>query len=255
MSRVSRARIEVSGVFQVDRRTRKDLKSDKFAQEVQHGFEFLTEHKQESIRYGGVALALLVIAGGIYFYMRHQATVREDALAQALKIDGAVVGNPPQQAPGAMHFASTEEKEKAQEKAFSDMAARYHGSDEGAIAGFYLASYAADKGNLAEAEKRYKDIVDSAPKEFAALAKLSLAQVYEGEGKDKEAESVLRDVMAHPAATVSKEQAEIRLALLIGKKNPDEARKMLEPLRTQRTAISRSAVQAMGDIAQYQNPK
>ena len=62
------------------------------------------------------------------------------------------------------------------------------------------------------------------------------------------AEKTLRDLVAHPTVTVSKDEAQIRLALLIGKKNPDEARKMLEPMRTERTAVSRAAVQALGEL-------
>jgi predicted negative regulator of RcsB-dependent stress response len=232
----------------VDRRTRKDLKSDKFAQEVKHGFEFLTEHKEESLRYGAIVLAVLLVAGGIYFYVRHQTTVREDALAQAMRIDNATVGNVPPQ-PGVLHYATAQEKDQARAKALVDVSVKYHGTLEGAMAEFYLASDAADKGNLAEAEKRYKDIADSAPSEYAALAKLSLAKVFEAEGRDADAEKILRDLMAHPAVTVSKEQAEIRLAMLIGRKNPDQARKMLEPLRTERTAVSRAAMQALGDLS------
>ncbi len=56
--------------------------------------------------------------------------------------------------------------------------------------------------------------------------------------------------MSHPSVTVSKEEATIQLALLIGKTKQDEARKLLEPLRTGRTAISRAAVQALGDLGQ-----
>lgn len=231
----------------MDRRTRKDLKSDKFAQEVKHGFEFLTEHKEESVRYGAIALAVLVVAGGIFLFMRHQATAREEALGQALRIDNATVGNAPSQ-PGLLHFATAQEKDQARDKALGEVAAKYHGSQEGAIAEFYLASDAADKGNLTEAEKRFREIVDSAPKEYGALAKLSLAQVSTAEGKDADAEKTLRDLMAHPTVTVSKDEAQIRLALLIGKKNPDEARKMLEPMRTERTAVSRAAVQALGEL-------
>jgi hypothetical protein len=39
------------------------------------------------------------------------------------------------------------------------------------------------------------------------------------------------------------------LALLLAKTNPEEARKMLEPLRTSpRTPVSRAAVEALGQV-------
>ena len=232
----------------MDRRTRKELKSDKFALEVQHGFEFVTDHKDQLIRYGGIVLAVLLIAGGIYLYMNHQTSVREDAMAAAFRIDNASVGNGQVQQTGVQHFDTQAQKDAALTKAMTDIAVKYSGSDEGATAEFYLASLAVDKGNLPEAEKRFQQIADSAPSAYSSMAKLSLARVFESEGKDDQAEKLLRDLMAHPTVSVSKGEAQLRLAMLIAKKNPDEARKMLESMRTDRTAISRAAVQQLGEL-------
>jgi predicted negative regulator of RcsB-dependent stress response len=235
----------------VDRKTRKNLKSDKFAQEVTSIWDWTAEHKIEVLRYGSIAVAVVLIAAGIFYYMRYQANTREEALAAALRIDNAGVGANPQ--PGMLNFNTQDEKDKAWQKAFTELASKYHGTPEGAIAQIYLASAAADKGNLAEAEKRYKDVLDNAPKAYASMAGVALAQVYEGEGKNDQAEKLLRDYVTHPTVTVSKDEATIQLAMLIAKKNPDEARKMIEPLRTSMsTAVSRAAVQALGDIAQQQ---
>lgn len=227
--------------------TRKNLKQDKFAQEVTTIWDWTAEHKEEVIRYGSIGLAVILIAVGIFYYFRYQAGVREEALSNALRIDGANVGGQPQ--PGMMQFNTQDEKDKAWEKAFTEVAAKYHGTQEGSIAEMYLASAAADKGDLAGAEKRYQDVVDSAPKAYASMARMALAETYEAEGKNPEAEKILRDAMNHPTITVSKDEATIQLALLTCKSNPDAARKMLEPLRTSRTAISRAAVQALGDCA------
>lgn len=230
----------------MDRKTRKNLKSDKFAQEMKHGFEFLSDHPDEVKRYGSIAAAVILVGAAIFFYMRHEADVREKALADAIKVDNAHIGPAP---PGFLTYPTQEEKDKARAKVFSELASKYHGSQEGAMGEFYLASDAVDKGNMPEAERRFKDIMDSAPAPYAALAKLALARVYSAENKDAEAKKLLQDLAAHPAVTVSKEQATIQLAIVIGKKDPDAARKMLEPLRTERTAISRAAVQALGEVA------
>jgi hypothetical protein len=49
---------------------------------------------------------------------------------------------------------------------------------------------------------------------------------------------------------VSKEQATLDLARLIAKKNPAEARKLLEPLSaSKRSVVSRAAVAELGNIA------
>lgn len=227
--------------------TRKDLKTDKFAEEVSHGFEFLTHHTAEVKKYGAIVVAVAVLAGGVYFYRRHAATVRGDALSQALRIVSAKVG-PPQ--PPTITYATEDEKEKAKTKALADVAATYHGTNEGAIAGLYLGVSLADKGDVAAAEKQFRDVVDSAPKDLAAVGSLSLAQLLASEGKDAEAVKLLQDIENHPSTLVSKEQAQLERGTIVGKKNLAEGRKIIEPLTNGRTAVSQAAVTALGALSQ-----
>ena len=234
--------------FQMDRYTRKQLKSDKFAQEVGQTFEFVTAHRTDLIRYGAAALAAILIAGGIYFYHRHAVSVREEALAQALRIEDAKISPTPQ--PPNMTFATQQEQEAAWNKAFSDLAANDRGTQEGAIAGIYMGGRLAEKGKVSEAEKILKDVVDSAPKEYAALARVSLAQIYAGQGNTKEAQSLMQQVIDHPTAMVSKEEAQIQLAEMLARTDPAAARKILDPLRASRAAVSRAAITAYGSLPQ-----
>ena len=44
--------------------------------------------------------------------------------------------------------------------------------------------------------------------------------------------------------------AQIALARWIGQDDPDEARKLLEPLRTEHSAVSRAALTALGELPQ-----
>jgi predicted negative regulator of RcsB-dependent stress response len=229
----------------VDRHTRKELKTDKFALEIGHTFEYLSTHRTEVLRYGAVALAVLVIAGGYYYYTRHQADVREEALAQALKIDDATVGT--NVLPTNLNYPTIDEKNKARNKAFTDLATKYKGTAEGAYAQIYLAADDADRGDLPAAEKRFREVMDSAPLQYAALARLSLADTLVAEGKPAEAEKILREAVSKPAATVSKEHATLILAQLVAKHDPCEARKMLDPLKTERSSVSRAVIQALGD--------
>ena len=238
----------------MDRQTRKDLKSDKFAEEVFDVFDYASAHKTEVVRYGGILLALVVIGLGVMYYNRYQAGVRQDALAKALLIDDASVGAAPDQG-GRLHFNTEDEKSKAREPAFADIAARYAGTQEGAIAEIYLAGWAVDKGDLAGAEKRFKRAVDDAPKAYAALARLALAQVYASESKTADAEKMLRELIANPASTVSKEQATIVLGQLLANSKPEEAHKLLDPLReSTRIPVSRAAITAVGSIPKTAKP-
>jgi hypothetical protein len=54
--------------------------------------------------------------------------------------------------------------------------------------------------------------------------------------------------MAHPTVFVSKDQATIALAKGIAPTRLDEARKMLEPLRTQNGVVSQVAISAVGEL-------
>jgi len=64
----------------VDRLTRKELKTDKFAAEVGHTVQFLEQHRREATIVGGAVVILAILAIGAYFYMGRQHTAREALL-------------------------------------------------------------------------------------------------------------------------------------------------------------------------------
>jgi predicted negative regulator of RcsB-dependent stress response len=230
----------------VDRQLKKVVKNDEFKQQVWHSIDFVKDHTADVKKYGAIALAVLVVVGAIYFYIGHQADAREEALAHALRVDQGTVGSNTQAA--NLHFDTQEEKDKASEKAFREVAAKYPGTQEGAIALMNLGQAAVDKGDLPEGEKDLKNVVDSAPAAYASQAALALAQLYDIEGKSAEAEKLLDNLIKHPTVTVSKDEAELAMAKVKAKTDPAAARKMLEALQTQRNAISKAAVSAMGEI-------
>lgn len=230
----------------MDRLTRKELKSDKFALEVEHTVEYVSEHRKQVIRYCTAGAIVLLLVFGTYGYRRRQHTLRQEALAAALEIYQAPLGPSPSEL--IRSFPTAQDKEKAAAKAFTDVATKYAGSDEGTIARYYLGIVAADGGRLADAEKALKEVADSGEKNYASLAKLPLAEIYKSEGKTAEGEKVLRSLIAKPTDFVSKDQATIALARLLASSNPAEARKLLEPLRTTRGAVSRTALTALSEL-------
>jgi predicted negative regulator of RcsB-dependent stress response len=230
----------------VDRITRKELKQDKFALEVGHTVEFLGEHRQQAIRYGTAALMVIVLVLGLLAWRRHQHNARQEALAAALEIQSAQISPTPVE--GFKTFPTQQEKEKAAVKAFADVASRFSGSGEGDIATYYLGIIAAGQGNLAEAEKRFQEVVNEGSGRYAALAKLSLAEVYKARGKTAEGEKLLRSLIDKPNEFVSKEQATIALANLLASSQPAEARKLLQPLAASRTDISKVAINALSEL-------
>ena len=164
------------------------------------------------VLYGGLALAVIAIAAGVYWYMQHQAGLRQDALRQAIRTQEAAVG---QQATAFLvAFPDQAAKTAAVKKAWEDIATKYSGSSEGLVAEYYMGINAADAGNLPEAEKRLKVVAASGKSEYSSQAQLSLARIYEASGRKNEAEKTLRALLNDPTIMVSKEEATLMLAQL-----------------------------------------
>jgi predicted negative regulator of RcsB-dependent stress response len=231
----------------VDRLTRKELKTDKFALEVGHSVEYVSEHRQQFVRYGAIAGAVIALALVVYGFVSYRTGVREDALRAALKVQEAPVG-PSSADPETQTFATPEAKDAAVRKALNDVANNYSGSKQAAVAKYYLGTMEASKGDLATAEKDLRDAIANGGNDYASLAKLSLASILQAQGKAAEGEQMLRSLVDSPTTFVSKEQATIVLARYIAPSKPAEARKMLEGLRTERSAISRAALTALSEI-------
>lgn len=225
--------------------TRKELKTDKFALEVEHTAEFFEEHQEEIIRYGAIGLVVLLLIFGFFWYSRRQHASREEALSKAIAVQEAPVG-PAQN--GATSFPTQEAKDQEALKAFTDLRTKYSGTVEGEIAQYYLGAIQSDEGKLPEAEKSFQEVAQKGNEKYASLAKLSLAQIYFADGRAPQGESILRDLMAHPTIFVSKDQAQITLARYLMLRNPEEARKLLEPLRTQGGSVGQVALTLYGEL-------
>jgi predicted negative regulator of RcsB-dependent stress response len=232
----------------VDKLTRKELKSDKFAIEVQHSVEYVSEHRKQMIRLGVPAVAIALIIVGVTWYRTSQHNAREEALHNAMQIQNSQVG--PSQSEYVVSYPTAQARETAVLKAWNGLVAKYPGSQEAGIAEFFLGTNAADNGNLAEAAKHFQAAIDMSDKEYASEAKMSLAQVYAGEGKLNEAEKQIQSVIDHPTVMVSKDAATLQLAELIKDSDPKRARQLVDPLRAStRSGVSQAAISLDASLA------
>ena len=215
--------------------------------EVGHTVEYVSEHRKQFFRYAAIGAAVLAVVLGIYFYTRYQRGARQEALKAALRIQDSQV-TPFSGNEFVLTFPTQDEKDKAAVKAFNEIISKYDGSDEATIAHYYLGVIYADEGKPNEAQREFQIAATGSNDNFASLAKLSLSQILAATGKQADAEKVLRGLMEKPTMMVSKETAAIALARMIGPTRPDEARKLLDPLRGERGAISRAALNALGDL-------
>jgi tetratricopeptide (TPR) repeat protein len=231
----------------VDRITRKKLKQDEFAEDFGQTVEFITEHRQQAIRYGVAALAAVVLIAGGSAWFHHRAGQRQAALVKAIEVYQTPVG-PPQEGMTTKPFATEQDKQKAVIAALGDVAAKYSGSNEAAVAEYYLGAEAANSGKLPAAETAFREAIDSGNADYASLAKLALAQVYQSEGRQADAEKMVQSVIDKPTDFVSKEQATIALARLVAPVDPQRAHKLLEPLQTARPSIGRLATSELSEL-------
>ena len=230
-----------------DRIDRKELRTDNFAVAVEHNVEYVADHRAKFIQYGLIVLAVILIAAAFIWYRNYQHDVRQEKLSDAIQIQESNVT--PGALPGPLSFTTDQAKREAANKAFGDIASQYSGSREGWIAEYYLACITADAGKLDDANKRFQKVADGANKDYASLAKLSLADTAFVEGRGAEGEKLLKDLIENPTILVSKEQATISLArhfVTIGK--VADARKLLQPLTSTPNGASQAAVQMLGDL-------
>ena len=106
-----------------------------------------------------------------------------------------------------------------------------------------------NEGKLDDARKRFQQVADGANKDYASLAKLSLADTAFVEDRGADGEKLLKDLIESPTILVSKEQATISLArhfVTVGK--VADARKLLQPLTSTPNGASQAAVQMLGDL-------
>ncbi|MBI2689657.1 MAG: tetratricopeptide repeat protein [Acidobacteria bacterium] len=231
----------------MDKHEREQLKHDVFVEEVSHTIDYAASHKKQLSTYAGIALAVVAIAGGWWWWSSRQAAERQALLQDALQDQQAAVG--PGSSPFLRSYPTQVLKDAAIAKSFGNIINQYPSSDEAAMGHYYIAISFADQGKFADAEKEWQIVVDKGSKDYASLARYSLAQMYAKQGKAPQAEQILRYLADNPTALFSKENAQIELAKLLASTKPEEAKKILEPLRqmSTRSSVSRWAITAYSD--------
>lgn len=229
--------------------SRKELKQDKFAVEVEHTVDFFAAHRKEATRYGSIAAVVLLIGAGVYYYMNWASAGRQKALGDAIALTAAPVTTTPSTT-GATTFATEAAKNDAIVKAFAKVQSEYSGSNEGYVAEYFLGGQAAQAGKYDDAAKKYQDVIDHANANYASLAKLALAQIDFAQNKSSEAQSLLNNLIANPTDMVSKTEATIALAKGLAATKPDEARKLLQGLSGQSPEVASVVTSALGELPQ-----
>jgi TolA-binding protein len=185
----------------MDRQHRRDLKHDKFVDEV--GALSTRARENQRVLVGIAALALLIAVAvyGIYFYRTTREQKAQDALAQAIEsMDSPLIATAPGQPtmPNAK-FHTEPERTAAAEKQFKDVQAKFSGSNAADVAGLYLGRIQATRGDIPGARKLLDQFVSDHPKNIlAGAARYDLYQLRIDNG---EAQQVANELTAEIGKT------------------------------------------------------
>jgi TolA-binding protein len=197
----------------MDRQQRRDLKHDKFVDEIGSLSTRARENQRLLLTITAAAVILAVLAYGIYFYRSNREEKAQAALGAAIEtVESPLLPAPGAQPVLAAKFKTAAERTAAAEKQFKQVEASYGGTDAADVASLYLARIAADKGDIASARTRLQKFVSDHPKHLlVAGARYSLYRLRIDSG---EAPQVAQELQAEIAKSEPSLPADSLLALL-----------------------------------------
>jgi hypothetical protein len=211
--------------------TRHELKEqvqhDAFAESVAKVVDYTSSHRVTVVKWAAAAVLVALIIGGVLWYNSYASSQRQQDLEAAFQVLGAPVG--PNAPAGVKSYPTEDAKRPASLKALTAVINKDGKSREGMIARYYRGSMNAQRDPKSGLDD-LKAVADSNA-DVSALAKVALSQIYAGENRVSDAQTILRSLIDKPSALVSKEQAQILLAELDKTTNPQEAKRILDSLK------------------------
>ena len=219
--------------------TRHQLKQDAFSR-VTIGAAEKTAHwtvEHRSTLTVAVVVAVVVfgaVAGG-WFYLSSQDDKASLELTQAVRTMDTPLrpaGAPEQ--PDFPSFTSAKERTESAGKQFQAIVDKYPHTRTADMARYFLGVTAVNLSDNTSAERNFKEVASSGNRELAAVSKFALASLYGQTNRTKEAIALYQQLIAKPAASVSKVTAQMQLAELYQNTNqPLDAKRIYQQVKTE----------------------
>ena len=196
----------------MDRQHRRELKHDKFVDEV--GALTVRARKNQRLLYSLAAglLALALIGYGIYFYRSNQETQAAALLASAIETFESPLATEGQTDPRAK-FKTDAEKVAAAEKQFNEVRQKFPSTDSADVAGLYIARISAGRGDVATARKLLQEFVeDQSGHLLVGAARYSLFQMRIDNGEAQQVVTELNAELAKPEPVLPEDSMLVLLA-------------------------------------------
>lgn len=196
----------------MDRQTRRNIKHDRFVDEVSSVAALVKENKRE------VAIGLvvvLVIAGAVLGWTMMKRS--SEAKAQARLAEGIEAFQSPLPGstgvdPKLVKYKSEKERDAAAEAIFKQVMQKYSGTDAADVADLFIGQIEAEQGDYAKAEPRYVKFIRTHQKSMLATsARIGLYELRMANGSVND---VIRDLRAELRQQNKTVPADVLLALL-----------------------------------------
>ena len=192
------------------------LKEDRFAETAQDTFSWMREHGTNVL--GGTLLAVLLIGLGVggYFYIENREEKASVQLGQATDTLNAPVraaseANPEQ---GDESYTSVKARAQAAQKKFQAIADQYPHTNAGKISRYFIGIAQIQAGDTTAGEATLKQVAGERDKDLSGLAKLALASLYRSTNRNQQATALYKELIDHPTHAVAKTTAQFELASL-----------------------------------------
>jgi tetratricopeptide (TPR) repeat protein len=181
----------------MDRQQRRDLKRDRFVDEIGTLSSRARENQRLLLTVTVAVLAAALIGYGIYFYRSDREKKGQEALASAIETMNSPLIPPTGDVPPGAKYKTDEEKNAAAEVQFRKVLNTYGGTDAADVAGLYIASFDTTKGNFPEARKLLEKFVNEKPDHLLwGAARYSLYQLRIESGESQQVVNELNQEIA-----------------------------------------------------------
>jgi len=216
----------------VDQQTKEALKHDTFIDATGTSIHWASDNRRSVIIASVVLLVVVLVAIGSVSLYNHRSEAASTDFGAAMQAYQTPLAAPGQQVPpGTKTFPSSSERAKAANALFNQVADKYSMTPSGKLARYFSGLTYMEEGQNQSAEDSLKKSADGWNGDIAALAKLSLAQLYHQTGRDTLAIDTYNQIIAKPTTTVPAGVAQLQLAELYEAQNkPAEARKIYAQL-------------------------
>lgn len=168
------------------RLTRKEMKQDKFVEDVNIAYSYASSHRNFII--GSIVGAIVIVAAvwGIWTYRANNEEKAQSRLGEAITIMDSPTSASPGADPSSIKYKSEDEKIAKALPILEGVAKSYAGTDAADVAQIYLARIAVSKGDVATARTKLEAFVKEHPDHMlATTAQLSLYELDLASGDPK----------------------------------------------------------------------